>query len=53
MAKEDKTPEAPVEPAVVTVPAGSGIPIGEAPGEVNVEHEKKDGTKVVLKVITH
>jgi hypothetical protein len=54
MAKEDyKASETPAPSAPQVIPSSDGQPISEKPGTVIVSHEKKDGSKVMLTVITN
>lgn len=49
MTKKTETKTTPVEPQVIE----QGLPIGERIGTVIVSHEKRDGSKVLLTVITN
>lgn len=54
MAKEPVTaPATETKPEGPVVHAEGSVEIGTAPGEWNIAHEKKDGSTVVITVITN
>lgn len=55
MAKEDKTIPAVEEPKAEAKPVypDGAVEIGTAPGEWDISHQKKDGSSVVITVITN